>query len=94
VTETGQEGFSNSDYWSKGIVTPFTGRKVSMVVMWRNKYVGSANSSDRHFFSVWPGHPSEDDFRTMEALPQSIFGGDMASQNVDTMPDNITVSGH
>jgi hypothetical protein len=94
VTETGQEGFSNSDYWTNGIVKPFEGRKVSMVVMWRNKYVGSADSSDRHFYSVWPGHPSEDDFRSMEALPQSIFGGDMTTRNVYSMPDNYTVTGH
>ena len=33
VTETGVEGFTDKDYWSKQILTPATGRKVSMIVM-------------------------------------------------------------
>lgn len=94
VTETGQEGFSNADYWTKGITEPFADRKVSMVVMWRNKYVGNAGSSDRHFYSVWPGHPSEEDFRTMEALPNTLFGGDLAGGVMYSMPENYSVKGY
>ncbi len=76
VTETGAEGFTKSDYWTQCILRPLTTRRVSMVVMWRNKYVGT-NESDRHFYSVYPGHPSEPDFRTMYERPRSIFSKDL-----------------
>lgn len=61
VTETGVEGFTAADYWTKQILTPATGRSLSMIVTWRNKFVG-ADDSDNHYFSVWKGHPSEKDF--------------------------------
>ena len=61
VTETGVEGFTAKDYWSKQILTPVTGRKISMIVMWRNKFVGG-NDQDMHYFSVFKGHASETDF--------------------------------
>ena len=38
VTETGVEGFTATDYWTTNIHAPLTGRRVSMVVTWRNKY--------------------------------------------------------
>ncbi|MBL2376720.1 beta-mannosidase, partial [Klebsiella pneumoniae] len=61
VTETGVESFSASDYWTKQILTPATGRKVSMIVMWRNKFV-AGNEADKHYYSVFKGHPSAADF--------------------------------
>jgi hypothetical protein len=91
VTETGLEGFSNTDYWTKGIVEPFTDKKVSMVVMWRNHYTGDINSPDRHFFSVYKGHPSEDDFRKMFNESSSLFGGDLAGKVMYLMPEGYVV---
>jgi hypothetical protein len=44
--------------------------------MWRNKYVGN-NESDKHYYSVYPGHPSEDDFRKMYALERTFFSKDL-----------------
>lgn len=76
VTETGVEGFSSEDYWSAQIVAPMTGQRVSLVVMWRNKFVGG-NESDRHFFSVYPGHPSEKDFIKMYKRPDTFFCSDL-----------------
>lgn len=61
VTETGVEGFTATDYWTKQILTPATGRTLSFIVTWRNKFVGG-NDSDNHYYSVWKGHPSEKDF--------------------------------
>ena len=49
VTETGAEAFT--DYWTRYILGP-QGKRLSMVVMWRNKYVSS--ESDTHYFSVYP----------------------------------------
>ena len=63
VTETGVEGFTATDYWTTNIHAPLTGRRVSMVVTWRNKY--DPMESGTHYFSVFPGHPSERDFVKM-----------------------------
>ncbi|MGM9764213.1 MAG: glycoside hydrolase family 26 protein [Candidatus Cryptobacteroides sp.] len=76
VTETGVEGFSSDRYWSTNIVAPMTGQNVAFVVMWRNKFVGG-NESDRHFFSVYPGHPSEKDFISLYKRPDTFFCKDL-----------------
>ena len=76
VTETGPEGFNWTDYWTNHILACALNQRVSMIVMWRNKYVGS-NESDRHFYSVYPGHPSEADFRSMYDNPATFFSKDL-----------------
>lgn len=76
VTETGLESFTDADYWTRCLLTPLTGQRVSMVVMWRNKYVGT-NESDKHFYSVYPGHPSEENFRIMHSRSRSLFSADL-----------------
>lgn len=83
VTETGPEGFSTSDYWTSHILACAKDKRISMIVMWRNKYVGS-NESDRHFYSVYPGHPSEDDFRKMYDDASTFFSKDLP--DMYTMP--------
>jgi mannan endo-1,4-beta-mannosidase len=88
VTETGVEGFTDKDYWTKQILTPATGRNVSMIVMWRNKFVGG-NDSDMHYFSVFKGHASEADFNKFYASPLTYFSKDLPSMY--QMPDNIKV---
>ena len=89
VTETGPEGFDWKDYWTNHILQSAAGSRVSLIVMWRNKYVGS-NESDRHFYSVYPGHPSEDDFRTMYDDPRTFFSKDLP--DMYTMPDGYAVN--
>ena len=76
VTETGPEGFNWTDYWTNHILESAKGQRVSFIVMWRNKYVGT-NEKDRHFYSVYPGHESEDDFRAMYADPTTFFSKDL-----------------
>ena len=76
VTETGKESFTETDYWTRHILAPLDGRRVSLVTMWRNKYVGS-DESDKHYFSVYPGHPSEEDFRLMYKDERSLFSRDL-----------------
>ena len=88
VTETGPEGFDWRDYWTNHILESAKGQRVSMIVMWRNKYVGS-NEADRHFYSVYPGHESEDDFRTMYNDPSTFFSKDLP--DMYTMPDHYDV---
>ena len=76
VTEDGKESFTEVDFWTRHVLAPVGARRISMVTMWRNKYVGN-NEEDKHFFSVYPGHPSEDDFRKMYDDPRSLFSRDL-----------------
>ncbi|WP_423126655.1 glycoside hydrolase family 26 protein [Gaoshiqia sp. Z1-71] len=75
VTETGKESFEISDYWTRCLLTPLTGKRISLVVMWRNKYVSS--ESDKHFFSVYPGHVSAPNFIIMYNRDASLFSNDL-----------------
>ena len=88
VTETGQESFTKSDYWTSCILTPLMSQRVSMVVMWRNKYVGD-NESDKHYYSVYPGHASEENFRIMYGRSRSFFSADLP--DMYTMAVHVTV---
>ena len=76
VTEDGKESFTEADFWTRHVLGPVGNRRISLVTMWRNKYVGN-NESDKHYYSVYPGHPSEDDFRKMYADPRSLFSRDL-----------------
>ena len=84
VTETGPEGFNRTDYWTNHILDSAKGQRVSFIVMWRNKYIGT-NEADRHFYSVYPGHESEDDFRAMYNDPVTFFCEDLP--DMYTMPE-------
>lgn len=88
VTETGKESFTETDFWTRHILSPLEGRRVSMVTMWRNKYVGS-DESDKHYFSVYPGHPSEDDFRAMYGDARSLFSRDLP--DMYTLPSGYEI---
>ena len=88
VTETGVEAFTKATYWTENIHAPMTGRKVSLLVTWRNKFVG-ANESDKHYFSVYPGHPSEADFVKMYKMDNTFFCSDLP--DMYTMAEGITV---
>lgn len=88
VTETGVEGFTAKDYWSKQILTPVTGRKISMIVMWRNKFVGG-NDQDMHYFSVFKGHASETDFIKFYNNELTYFSKDLP--NMYLKPEHITI---
>lgn len=93
VTETGIEGIKNSDgsdctdYWTKQILTPLTGRKVSMVVMWRNKY--DPSSSGGHYYSVFPGQASVTNFTTLYKSSISLFSKDLP--DMYTMAERVTI---
>lgn len=75
VTEIGVEGFQNPDYWTTNIAAPMAGRKMSMLVTWSNKY--DPTESGKVYYSVYPGHPSEESFRTLYARPDTFFSEDL-----------------
>ena len=88
VTETGVEAFTKATYWTENIHAPMTGRKVSLLVTWRNKYVGT-NESDTHYFSVYPSHPSAADFVQMYRQDNTFFCCDLPDMYI--MAEGITV---
>ena len=88
VTENGKESFTERDFWSRHVLAPVGAHRISMVTMWRNKYVGG-NESDKHYYSVYPGHPSEDDFRKMYDDPRSLFSRDLP--DMYTLPQGYEI---
>lgn len=92
VTETGIEGIVKNGapydtYWTNEIGIPLTGKKVSMVVMWRNKYDPSHEGS--HFYAPFEGHSSVANFKLLYASPNMIFSKKMP--DMYTMAANTTV---
>ncbi len=87
VTETGVEGFNVKDYWITNIAAPMAGRKVSLLVTWRNKHDPSEEGS--HWFSVFPGHISEKSFVEMYNRPDTAFCNDLP--DMYEMAENVTV---
>jgi len=75
VTETGVEGFKVADYWITNIAAPMAGRKMSLLVTWRNKY--DPMEQGTHFFSVFPGHVSEESFKALYARSDTFFCNDL-----------------
>ena len=88
VTETGVEGFTKKTYWTENIHAPMTGRKVSLLVTWRNKYVGM-DESDKHYYSVYKGHPSEADCVKMYQADNTFFRNDIP--DMYKMAEKVTV---
>ena len=88
VTEDGKESFTEDNFWSLYLVGPLGAKRISMVTMWRNKYVGN-NESDKHYYSVYPGHPSVADFRKMYDDPRSLFSGDLP--DMYTLPEGYEI---
>ena len=77
----------NADYWIENIAAPMAGRKMSMLVTWSNKY--DPLEQGNVYFSVYPGHPSEESFRKMYAREDTFFCGDLP--DMYKMAENITV---
>ena len=75
VTETGVEGFKVADYWITNIAAPMAGRKMSLLVTWRNKY--DPTESGSHYFSVFPGHVSVESFKEMYKRSDTFFCNDL-----------------
>ena len=87
VTEIGIEGFQNPDYWITNIAAPMAGRKMSMLVTWSNKY--DPFEQGKVYYSVFPGHPSENSFREMYARSDTFFCEDLPPMY--EMAENIIV---
>lgn len=87
VTEIGVKGFKNPDYWTTNIAAPMAGRKMSMLVTWSNKY--DPFEAGDIYYSVYPGHPSEESFREMYSRSDTFFCNDLP--DMYKMAENINV---
>lgn len=93
VTETGVEGIQRNgvpetNYWTEQILAPATGQFISLIVMWRNAY--DPNEAGTHFYSVYKGHASENNFKNMYNSPISFFSDDLP--DMYKMAENLTVN--
>ena len=87
VTEIGVQGFKNPDYWIENIAAPMAGRKMSMLVTWSNKY--DPMETGNVYFSVYPGHPSEESFCEMYKRTDTYFCKDLPPMY--KMAENVIV---
>lgn len=60
VTETGYEGLTYEKWWTEVLAPAIEGFPVSYVLVWRN--TDEMPRGMTHFYTPWPGGPSEDDF--------------------------------
>lgn len=94
ITETGIEGIqlngsAVTDYWTKQILSPYkTGITVSMIIMWRNKY--DPEEKETHYYSVFKGEASSEDFIIMYNDNLSIFSKDLP--DMYTIAESIVVN--
>lgn len=93
VTEVGIEGVRNgntpyTEYWTKEILTPLIGKKVSMVVMWRNEY--DPLNQGYHFYGPWIKHASANDFKVLYRSSVSLFSKDLPDMYV--LAEGVTVN--
>nr|ACA61146.1 beta-mannanase [uncultured microorganism] len=59
LTETGQEGLKDADWWTGALSPAIQGFPVSYVLTWRN-----ASDQPGHFYAPFPGQASAEDFCT------------------------------
>ena len=67
-TETGTKFNSDTQWWTKALLPAIEGYPVCFLVTWRN-----ATKDDNECFGVYPGHPSEADFKRFAADSRIIF---------------------
>ena len=82
-----KNGAPYDTYWTNEISIPLTGKKVSMVVIWRNKYDPLHEGS--HFYAPFEGHSSAANFKSLYASPNMIFSKKLP--DMYTMAANTTV---
>lgn len=92
VTETGIEGIKKNGaaydaYWTNEISVPLTGKKVSMVVMWRNKY--DPSHTGEHYYAPFEGHSSATNFRLLYNSSNILFSQDLP--DMYKMAENVII---
>lgn len=92
VTETGVEGITKDGqdyetYWTNEMLTPLTGRRASLVILWRNKY--DPTGSGHHFYAPFEGQASSANFNRFYKSEVTVFSNDLP--DMYTMPKGYSV---
>ena len=93
VTETGIEGVRDGsgqeyvNYWTEEILTPLVGKKISMVIVWRNKF--DPLHEGHHFYGPWIKHASASDFVDFYGSSISLFSKDLP--DMYSFPEDVFV---
>ena len=74
VTETGQEGQSFAEWWTKELQAAIDGYPVCYFLTWRNAW---DPEHPAHWFSSFPGATSEDDFKKFYNSDKTLFLNDL-----------------
>ncbi len=61
MTETGYEGLTHEKWWSEILHPAIEGFPIAYLLVWRN--TDEMPRGMTHFYTPWPGGPSEQDFR-------------------------------
>lgn len=95
VTETGIEGIRDfatgiaiDDYWTEQILIPFSGRELSMVVMWRNAY--DPQNNGHHYYGPFQGQSSSENFKLFYGEETMLFSKDLVDMYI--MAEGVTVN--
>ena len=74
LTETGLEGITNPKWFTEVLYKPIQENtrdiRLAWVLVWRN-------STTKHHYAPYPGHPSVPDFVEFESIHQTIFEKDL-----------------
>lgn len=74
LTETGVEGIPDPQWWTNGLAKAVEGYPILYALTWRN---ASDEAHAGHYYSAYPGEPSEADFKAFAELPETLFLGDL-----------------
>lgn len=75
VAEIGVKNFQKANYWLENIAIPMANRKMSMLVTWSNEY--DPLETGKPYYSVYPGHVSEDSFKALYHRSDTFFCEDL-----------------
>ena len=82
MTETGQEGVTNTEWFTQVILNPLKANpdiKLAYFMVWRNANV-------KHHYAPYPGHPSTSDFIKFYNDPYTLFEKDIQSMYKTNKP--------
>lgn len=68
LTETGTKFNNDTEWWTRVLLPSIEGYPICFLVVWRN-----ATQDDNECFSVYKGHPSENDFKKFANNPHILF---------------------
>lgn len=77
LTETGLELVTEPDWWTRILLPAMKDYELSYVLLWRN-------GRPDHYYVPYPGQKSADDFKQFYQDERTLFGKDIATENIYT----------